>query len=489
MEYCGGIIRIKSQHPKFLSVLQSLDPTGTQQNPLHQQNCTFHKFQENHNLIVTTGYVIAKFAQAINSYNINLINQHIKFSLLLQEDMEIKLNLICLNFDDWIAEKLNNCFIEIELGFIMYFEIPNINNIQYIQKYCSQLLSQGQEVLTINSSSFLKGKVMQKQYCRKGYVSQIFTNQNQQKQLIMLGLVSQIGQEGGAIFNSKGEYVGVLLQNIKIARLNHRYFTFCVNWVTLNSIFNKNSPKLSPSYFNSDFIDLILSATKYISQGAGQFGSGILVNDLQNKQSYILTANHVLSNNLKGSKLFIGEEQHEAYILEDTSNNMDFSLGKAKNYISQGLNIEDGVIFSEVPAIGSTVYAVGYLYTLFQYKPCISKGSVIKIIYDQFNQMVSIVTDCFIHNGYSGGGLYNQCGQLLGIISFNICHSVEGVICDLSYITPIFPYQTVFQDLAQQGNLSQTSKDKLKQENKLASEIRTLCTLRELPQIGYIPKL
>lgn len=39
------------------------------------------------------------------------------------------LNLICFNFDDWIAEQLNNCYIEIELGFIMYFEAPNINNV------------------------------------------------------------------------------------------------------------------------------------------------------------------------------------------------------------------------------------------------------------------------------------------------------------------------------------------------------------------------
>ncbi|CAD8184923.1 unnamed protein product [Paramecium pentaurelia] len=489
MEYNGGIIRIQSQHPKFLSLLQSLDSQGTYSNTIHQQNCTFIKFQENPNLIISTGYLISKFGQAINSYNINIIKQHIKFSLILQDDKEINLNLICLNFDDWIAEKLNNCYIEIELGFIMYFEFPNINIVQQIPKYCSSLLTQGQEVLTINQSPFLKGNVMQKQYCRKAYVSQLFTNQNQSKQLIMLGIVSQVGQEGGGIFNSKGEYVGILLQNIKIGRLNNRYFTFCVNWVVINSIFNKNTPQLSPSYFNAEIINQILNVTKYISQGAGQFGSGILVNDLQNQQSYILTANHVLSDNLKGSKILIGEEQYEALILEDTLNNMDFSIGKAKNYISQGLNIEDDVIFSEVPVVGSIVYAVGYLYTLFQYKPCISKGSVIKIIYDQFNQMISIVTDCFIHNGYSGGGLYNQYGQLLGIISFNICHSIEGVICDLSYITPIFPFQTVFQDLVQQRNLTQTSKDKLKQEIKLASEIRTLCTLRELPQIGYIPKL
>ncbi|CAD8080871.1 unnamed protein product [Paramecium sonneborni] len=490
MENFGGIIRMASEHPKFIELIQNVETPSTvnQKNKIHQQNCSFHKFKENHNLVISTGYLIAKFAQAIKSFNINIISQHIEFSLLLQDDKEIRLNLICLNYDDWIAEQLNTCYIEIELAFIVYFEVPTINNFQNIPKYCKQFLVQGEEVLITSSTQLLKFKRIQQQYYRKAQVSQIFTNQNSSKQLMMLGMVSQIGQEGGSIFNLKGEYIGMLLQNIKISRINNRYCTFCINWVVISSILYKLNYKLSLSQFKYDFIDQMLKATKYISQGAGQFGSGILINDTQNQQSYIITANHILSENKKGSKLLIGVEQYEAFIMEESFNNMDFALGKAKNFILQGLNIED-IIFSEIPEVGSTVYAVGYLYTLFQYKPCIAKGSIIKIIYDQHNEIISIVTDCYIHNGYSGGGLFNSLGQLLGIISFNIYHSTEGVICDLSYITPIFPFKIIFQDLAIQKKLSQISIDKLKLQIKLSSEIRTLCTLRELPQIGYTPKL
>lgn len=73
-----------------------------------------------------------------------------------------------------------------------------------------------------------------------------------------------------------------------------------------------------------------------------------------------------------------------------------------------------------------------------------AKGSIIKLIYDNENILTAIVTDCFIHNGYSGGGLFTENGELLGIISFNIGHASEGIICDLSYITPIFPFQPIF---------------------------------------------
>lgn len=40
-----------------------------------------------------------------------------------------------------------------------------------------------------------------------------------------------------------------------------------------------------------------------------------------------------MSENKKGSKLLIGVEQYEAFIMEESFNNMDFALGKAKNFI------------------------------------------------------------------------------------------------------------------------------------------------------------
>lgn len=83
---------------------------------------------------------------------------------------------------------------------------------------------------------------------------------------------------------------------------------------------------------------------------------------------------------------------------------------------------------------------VGFLQRLFENSPCLAKGSIIKLIYDKENLLIAIVTDCFIHRGYSGGGLFTENGELLGLVSFNISVASDGMVCDLNYITPIFPF-------------------------------------------------
>ena len=62
----------------------------------------------------------------------------------------------------------------------------------------------------------------------------------------------------------------------------------------------------------------------------------------------------------------------------------------------------------------------------------VTKGRVVKIIYDKDNY-IGFVHDGHLYNGYSGGGVFNNLGQLIAITSFNFSFDGIGMVCDFNF--------------------------------------------------------
>lgn len=97
---------------------------------------------------------------------------------------------------------------------------------------------------------------------------------------------------------------------------------------------------------------------------------------------------------------------------------------------------------------GSDIYMLGYgiVNPFVSRSPLITKGIISNRIYDK-DRVMLYQTDCFSHNGYSGGGIYNQQHKLIAIQNFNISSSSLGILCDLNFILPVIHLRELFNEL------------------------------------------
>jgi len=63
---------------------------------------------------------------------------------------------------------------------------------------------------------------------RKAYTSLVLTNES--TQIIILDMLTQIGQEGGSIYDRNGNYMGMIVPTVSILNNNRSYYSFALNW-------------------------------------------------------------------------------------------------------------------------------------------------------------------------------------------------------------------------------------------------------------------
>lgn len=60
------------------------------------------------------------------------------------------------------------------------------------------------------------------------------------------------------------------------------------------------------------------------------------------------------------------------------------------------------------PYVGETVFIIGYASSIFRNEPIVIRGHIVNLVRDYDGNLVCLQTDCIVHNGYSGGGLFNE---------------------------------------------------------------------------------
>ncbi|CAD8133263.1 unnamed protein product [Paramecium octaurelia] len=471
MDNCCGIMMMQSSHPSFINQYKNMViTTQITESVFHSQSCSFHPLTQNHTLILTSGYLLAQFAEDINTFDIDQIKKHVKFGLLKEQNKFVELNLLCLTYEKSIVNCLNQYDIDRHVGYILYLEMLNQKDTLIIPKYIDGPLKEGQQLISISSPFAIQGQEMYKNYFKKAIISQIITNNQFEQSLIVLDLISQTGQEGGAIFNSNGEYVGMILQNVQIGQAYNRYFTFCLNWKVINSIFQSNFNLLSIQqlFSQSLLIDKMVQASNFVQSDFGQIGSAVIINDKKNQISYILTASNFLINNEKDSKILVGLNQEKAFLLQDFKQSFNMTLAKCGVYLQSSLFIEDFIDYKELE-IGQPVYLICYQEGVFQNQPNISRGRILKLLKNEQNENSTLITNCYVKNSLNGGGLFSEQGKLIGILSNVVNYMSEGISCELTIFTPILLFDQLFKDLYYLKQITEFTLQKLRMIQKLSS--------------------
>ncbi|CAK75256.1 unnamed protein product (macronuclear) [Paramecium tetraurelia] len=471
MDNCCGIMMMQSSHPSFIDQYKNMVvTTQVAESIFHSQSCSFHPLTQNHTLILTSGYLLAKFAEDINTFDTDQIKKHVKFGLLKEQNKFVELNLLCLTYEKSIVDCLNQFDIDRHVGYVLYLEMLNSKETLIIPKYIDGPLKEGQQLISISSPFAIQGQEMYKNYFKKAIISQIITNNKFEQQLIVLDLISQTGQEGGAIFNSNGEYVGMILQNVQIGQAYNRYFTFCLNWKVINSIFQSNFNLLSIQqlFLQSQLIDQMFLASNFVQSDFGQIGSAVIINDKMNQKSYILTASNFLINNGKGSKILVGLNQIKGILLEDFKKSYNITLAKCGEYLQSSLFIEDFINYKELE-VGQPVYLICYQEGVFQNQPYISRGRILKLIKNEIDENSTIITNCYLKNCLNGGGLFSEQGKLIGLLSNVVNYMSEGIFCGLTIFTPILLFDQLFKDLYYQKQITEFTLQKLRMIQQLSN--------------------
>ncbi|CAD8044816.1 unnamed protein product [Paramecium primaurelia] len=219
----------------------------------------------------------------------------------------------------------------------------------------------------------------------------------------------------------------------------------------------------------------MILASNFVQSDFNQIGSAVIINDKKNHISYLLTAQTFLVSNEKGSQILVGQNQIKAYLLENFQKFLNFTLAKCEEYLQSSLNIEDFIYYKELE-VGQSVYMICYQEGLFQNKPFISKGRILKLHKNDQNDNFTIITDCYIKNSLNGGGLFSEQGKLIGILQNIVNYVSEGVFCELSIFTPILLFDQLFKDLSNQKQLTEKSIEKfglIQKLNKLPPYVQS----------------
>ena len=297
------------------------------------------------------------------------------------------------------------------------------------------------------------------------------------------------GSEGGGLYNSSLDYIGMIFSAIVLKTGEQTGFSLACSMYGIASSFMelynhcKFSNVISKSLVNM-FSKFSLTVSGNISpvhnngpevviiENNQGWGSGVIVaisfDDVSNSAAvYVATCRHVaLCNTASENSTLVRVKSccgtihtavHSGNILYHSGNDawLDFALvsfqcsmkyGKylllQTRYVLTNQGNSTFVInYDKMPQIGQDVIARGY--TIFENhnsKPLFCKGNLSKIILHNFSeffkdQAVLLHATCVVHVGMSGGGLFSKNHSLIGLVVNNM-KEVVGTNADEYILYP-----------------------------------------------------
>ena len=178
----------------------------------------------------------------------------------------------------------------------------------------------------------------------------------------------------------------------------------------------KNLPKLA----TTDIVEKYDQAVVLLTTNKGQ-GSGVLI-----AKDLVLTNYHVIENAAFANAVTIGGAQHEVVGVVVYDEKADLAIVKLANELAI-TPVELGYGFASYK--GDSVIAIG---SPLGVQNTVSDGVISNITYEQGIRYIQTSTP--IDHGSSGGALFNQYGQLIGITTLGITSSNADINFAVSVI-------------------------------------------------------
>lgn len=197
-----------------------------------------------------------------------------------------------------------------------------------------------------------------------------------------------------------------------------------------------NSEKSEDVFYNNEYNVVEVKATTMDGEYES-FGSGILLY----KDGTILTNSHIITYESLGiyvlydniSIKFYGDEEYKACEIVKYDVNKDIAILKS-GYVKEA---EDINISKRILDFNDTIYSIGNFnnYGLSLTKGIISCPSINIEYLNETNSFIQ--ADITVSNGNSGGGLFDEDGNLIGMVTFRLKDNKNVVIQGICYCIPI----------------------------------------------------
>ena len=213
----------------------------------------------------------------------------------------------------------------------------------------------------------------------------------------------------------------------------------------------KAGDTMTSSQVYAKYGDCVVSVNVKTSEGEGA-GTGFLISE----DGYILTCNHVVSGTTAISVVRTDSTSYEAELV-GSDEDLDVAVLKIKDageakfpYVVLG-DSEDLTVGDSVTAIGN---ALGTLANTLTTGVVSALDRAISM--SDGAAMSLLQTDCTVNSGNSGGPLFNQYGEVIGIVnakysSSSSMYSSEASIEGIGFAIPINDVQDVLSDLMKYG--------------------------------------
>lgn len=214
----------------------------------------------------------------------------------------------------------------------------------------------------------------------------------------------------------------------------------------------KAGDTMTSSQIYSTYGKSVVSVNVKTSSGEGA-GTGFFISE----DGYILTCHHVIDGATAISIVTQDSTSYEAEVVGSDSD-LDTAVLKVKN---AGKTTFPAVVLGDSSSltVGDSVTAIGN--ALGTLANTLTTGVVSAkdraISMSDGTAMKLLQTDCTVNSGNSGGPLFNQYGEVIGIInakyssSTNTYSSSEASIEGIGFAIPINDVQTILSDLMEHG--------------------------------------
>ena len=213
----------------------------------------------------------------------------------------------------------------------------------------------------------------------------------------------------------------------------------------------KAGDAMTSSQIYSKYGGSVVSVNVKTSQGEGA-GTGFFISE----DGYILTCNHVTEGASAISVVLTDTKSYEAELV-GSDEDLDVAVLKVKNpgnakfpYVVLG-DSKQLTVGDSVTAIGN---ALGTLANTLTTGVVSALDRAISM--SDGTAMSLLQTDCTVNSGNSGGPLFNQYGEVIGIVnakysSSNISFGGEASIEGIGFAIPINDVQKILDDLMKHG--------------------------------------
>lgn len=273
--------------------------------------------------------------------------------------------------------------------------------------------------------------------------------------LFVISNALPLGCEGSAVFNNKLYLIGIIICTSFQRQNENVNLTMAANFGHLFRDFTRQlGLKLPHITLPREPSNFLWERTMVVIEAAGNQGTGTFIQVLNTK--FILTCAHVvlkLPNDSVSAALCrsVDGEFQSKVLWRNPCYNQPFDLALLTAPSNTPAR-QCARLSSQKPSPGQTVFNAGFPYFVnfnlkYDFNPSIFQGRIIKC------SPGAIMSDGSVQAGQSGGPMFDQNGQILGVCVSNI--KLENVVYpNINTAVPIYEIRSILEEYAKTNDVA-----------------------------------